>query len=170
MSESGENSKVEERYRILNNEAEKGGYHLNSDKEFTSAIIEGLLTNKERFGYEACPCRLAAGVIDEDRDIICPCDYRDSDLAEFGTCYCGLYLSTTLITEGKEAPAIPERRPPANMRSVQSSESGFISGKLSYPIWRCKVCGYLAARDAPPEICPICRAKSDRFEIFLSKG
>ncbi|MGQ9535427.1 MAG: rubredoxin-like domain-containing protein, partial [bacterium] len=29
------------------------------------------------------------------------------------------------------------------------------------------VCGYLCARNSPPEICPICKAKSDRFEKFL---
>jgi ABC-type ATPase with predicted acetyltransferase domain len=26
---------------------------------------------------------------------------------------------------------------------------------LPYPVWRCKVCGYLCARDGPPEVCPI---------------
>jgi rubrerythrin len=38
---------------------------------------------------------------------------------------------------------------------------------LSKPVWRCKVCGYLCARDAPPEVCPICKAKKERFEKFL---
>jgi rubrerythrin len=39
--------------------------------------------------------------------------------------------------------------------------------KLSKPIWRCKVCGYLCGRDEPPGVCPICKAKKDRFEKFL---
>jgi rubrerythrin len=34
------------------------------------------------------------------------------------------------------------------------------------PVWRCKVCGYLCAREFPPPICPICKAKADRFEPF----
>jgi rubredoxin len=38
---------------------------------------------------------------------------------------------------------------------------------LPLPVWRCKVCGYLCARDGPPEICPICKAKKERFERFL---
>jgi ferredoxin-thioredoxin reductase catalytic chain len=38
---------------------------------------------------------------------------------------------------------------------------------LPYPVWRCKVCGYLCARDGPPEICPICKAKKERFERFI---
>jgi rubrerythrin len=38
---------------------------------------------------------------------------------------------------------------------------------LGYPIWRCRVCGYICARDEPPEICPICKVTRDRFERFL---
>lgn len=33
-------------------------------------------------------------------------------------------------------------------------------------VWRCKVCGYLCARDSPPETCPICGVDADRFEKF----
>jgi ferredoxin-thioredoxin reductase catalytic chain len=39
--------------------------------------------------------------------------------------------------------------------------------KLPLPVWRCKVCGYLCARDEPPEICPICKAGKERFERFM---
>jgi rubrerythrin len=38
---------------------------------------------------------------------------------------------------------------------------------LAYPVWRCKVCGYLAARDEPPDLCPICKASRERFERFM---
>jgi len=33
-------------------------------------------------------------------------------------------------------------------------------------VWRCRVCGYLCARERPPAVCPICKATSDRFEAF----
>lgn len=33
--------------------------------------------------------------------------------------------------------------------------------------WRYRVCGYLCARDGPPEVCPVCKAKKDRFERFI---
>lgn len=39
--------------------------------------------------------------------------------------------------------------------------------KLPLPVWRCKVCGYLCARDEPPELCPICKASKERFERFM---
>lgn len=34
------------------------------------------------------------------------------------------------------------------------------------PMWRCTVCGYLCAREGPPEVCPICKVTKDRFERF----
>jgi ferredoxin-thioredoxin reductase catalytic chain len=74
-------------YQKLKKEAEAGGYHLNPDVEMTKALVKGLLTNEKRYGYQACPCRLAAGRKDEDLDIICPCDYRDADVVEFDACY-----------------------------------------------------------------------------------
>ncbi len=68
-------------------DAQAGGYHLNADRDFVAELAEGLLVNVKRYGYPACPCRLATGDRTEDLDIICPCDYRDADLAAYGACY-----------------------------------------------------------------------------------
>ncbi len=154
---------VELEYKRLYKEAESGGYHLNPDVEFTKALVEGLLINTKRYGYPACPCRLAKGEKEKDLDIICPCDYRDADLLDYGTCYCGLYVSGDVVNGNKKISSIPERR-----GKVMGKEKVEISGlKLTYPVWRCKVCGYLCARDNPPEVCPVCKAKKERFERFI---
>ena len=86
-----------------------------------SALVEGLLVNEDRYGYWACPCRLAAGVKELDLDIICPCDYRDADVDEWGACYCALYVSQDVLVGKAEAHAIPERRPavPRQLRRQQ---------------------------------------------------
>jgi ferredoxin-thioredoxin reductase catalytic chain len=78
---------IDKLYEQLNKDARAGGYYLNSDIEFTKSLISGLLTNENRYGYQACPCRLASGVKAEDIDIICPCDYRDADVVEYGSCF-----------------------------------------------------------------------------------
>ena len=78
---------VESAYKKIKIEVESVGYHLNPDVEFTKGIIAGLLANEKRYGYQACPCRFASGELEEDRDIICPCDYRDPDLEQYDTCY-----------------------------------------------------------------------------------
>jgi ferredoxin-thioredoxin reductase catalytic subunit len=78
---------VDRLYEKLKKETEAGGYHLNPDVEMTRALVKGLLTNEKRYGYQACPCRLASGRKEEDLDIVCPCDYRDADVVEFDACY-----------------------------------------------------------------------------------
>jgi ferredoxin-thioredoxin reductase catalytic subunit len=160
---------IESLYKRLDREAEAGGYHLNPDVPFTKDLVRGLLVNQERYGYWACPCRLAAGAKEEDLDIICPCDYRDPDLGDFGTCYCALYVSQAVLKGEKAVQPIPERRPPLQERKKakeQRRPAGTLSN-LPYPVWRCRVCGYLCARDEPPEVCPVCKAKKDRFERFF---
>lgn len=152
----------------LDKEAEAGGYHLNPDKEFTRDLVRGLLVNQKRYGYQACPCRLAFGNRQDDVDIICPCDYRDVDVTEYGTCYCGLYVSTEVVKGEKQIKSIPERRPkPGDRKKPEPKPTAAGIPTLPLPVWRCKVCGYLCARSGPPEICPICKATKDRFEKFI---
>lgn len=78
---------VEEYYQRLKAIQEPKGYFFNADLKVTFELLEGLLANKERYGYMCCPCRLASGDRELDKDIICPCAYRDADVAEYGACY-----------------------------------------------------------------------------------
>ena len=163
--------------------AEENGYYLTPDEELLDSLIEGLATNENRYGYGTCPCRMACAIKTYDADIICPCEYRDADVNEFGMCYCCLYISKEVKDDPSKMGSIPERRQievqdaamdakdrkergetvEPTLKIVVASTSGM---GTETPVWRCKVCGYLAARDAPPPICPICKAKADRFERF----
>ena len=158
---------VDELYQRLNQEAEASGYHLNPDVKFAKELIRGILINEKRYGYWACPCRLASGVKEKDLDVICPCDYRDQDLTEYDQCYCALYVSGSVLRGEKIAGSIPESRGTGQkrVRPKLLSDAG-----LFFDVWRCRVCGYLCARKAPPEYCPICKAKKDRFERFIQGG
>jgi rubrerythrin len=71
--------------------------------------------------------------------------------------------------------SIPERRPAeiieAGMEAKEEGEEepeveSDKTKKEDIKVWRCTVCGYLAARENPPPVCPICKAKSERFEEF----
>ncbi len=161
---------VDATYATLKKEVHDGGYRLNPDEDFTKNLVRGLLKNEQRYGYRACPCRLASGKREEDLDIICPCDYRDPDLAEFGACYCALYVSDAVLLQKQKLLPIPERRPPRAARkkilSVQPSGQVPLTA-LPLPVWRCRVCGYLCAREQPPDICPICKVSKERFERFI---
>jgi ferredoxin-thioredoxin reductase catalytic subunit len=160
-------AEIDRLYERLAREAEVPGYHLNPDVEFAKGLIKSLIVNERRYGYWACPCRLASGNKRDDLDIICPCDYRDLDLNEYGVCYCALYVSNAVRKGEKKVSSIPERRPPPAERKREIQKKGKRLTKVSLPVWRCKVCGYLCAREQPPEVCPICKANRDRFERFI---
>jgi ferredoxin-thioredoxin reductase catalytic chain len=103
---------AEELYEMLKKSQEPKGYYFNKDRQRVMDLMEALLVNKERYGYMACPCRLAAGDKEADRDIICPCVYREPDVAEYGSCYCNLYVSKAWNEDKMPHPYVPERRPP----------------------------------------------------------
>lgn len=102
-------------YETLKKIQEKKGYFFNKDKSRVFDLLEALLTNKTRYGYMVCPCRLASGDRDADKDIICPCDYREPDVQAFGSCYCNLYVSKSWNDETMPHAYVPERRPPEKM-------------------------------------------------------
>ena len=88
------------------------GFFFNMDREKTFELLRSLLINKDRYGYTSCPCRLASGSRERDRDIICPCEYREPDVTEYGSCYCGLYVSEDWNYGRITRRSVPERRPP----------------------------------------------------------
>ena len=90
--------------------SEKKHASLNPDTQITAKLIESLLENQKRYGYWACPCRLVSGKREEDRDIICPCDYWEPDVLEFGACFCGLFVSQKVVTGKMAIKTVPERR------------------------------------------------------------
>ncbi len=163
---------VVEMFAEMKKIADEEGYQFNPVKEELDGLLQGLWDNDHRYGYLSCPCRLASGLLADDMDIICPCNYRDADVEEYGCCLCVLYVSDDWISGKKKHEPIPERRP------LEYYEKGYPSlmeqkgagGKEMAQVYRCTVCGYLCARGEPPDLCPICRAKKERFEKFEMKG
>ncbi|PIE70686.1 MAG: ferredoxin:thioredoxin reductase [Deltaproteobacteria bacterium] len=102
-------------YGMLKKAQEPKGCFFNNDKAHTMKLLQALIDNKARYGYMACPCRLPSGDKEADRDIICPCDYREPDMEEFGSCYCNLYVTQEWNNGNRPADYIPERRPPEKL-------------------------------------------------------
>jgi ferredoxin-thioredoxin reductase catalytic subunit len=166
-------------------DAKTNGYYLIPQPELLQMFLEGLKTNEERFGYPVCPCRLGTGNLDLDRDIICPCDYRDPDVAQYGACYCRLYVNKPTY-ESQNLPQVPERRPKEKIERAygtttppqqqQPSTTNTTptnpqpqtitpkqSPEIKKTLWYCKQCGYVVYREDPPYVCPICKAKQEMF-------
>lgn len=156
---------IAKRYSEIKEVAEAGGYKLHPNEEFCMGLVAGILKNNGRYGIEACPCRLVRGEGKDNLDIICPCYYRDDDLAEYGACFCALYVGESF----DEAKQIPDRRIAKKSSAEKENQPELKLGgsQLKYPVWRCSVCGYLCAKNAPPAKCPVCKASSERFERFI---
>ena len=154
--------RLSKRLDKLKKDAAAGGYKLNSDDAFVAGLTEGLIANDDRYGIEGCPCRLVMGAPEDNLDIVCPCVYRDDDLAEYGACFCALYVTDSYDPKKQ----VPERRPPLNKRKKDKAQKT-APFKPAYPVYRCSVCGYLCANNHPPRICPVCKAKKERFERFM---
>ncbi|MEM3622543.1 MAG: ferredoxin-thioredoxin reductase catalytic domain-containing protein [Candidatus Bathyarchaeia archaeon] len=153
-------------------DAKTRGYYLNPNPNFLRDLLEGLKRNEERYGYPSCPCRLASGKLEFDRDIICPCDYRDPDVEEFGACYCALYVRKDVFEGKTPLMPVPERRPlekqaRAYGKTEETSETSALVAKkpseIKLKLWYCKQCGYVVFREDPPYVCPICKAKREMF-------
>jgi ferredoxin-thioredoxin reductase catalytic chain len=163
------------------------GYYLNPDPKFLQSLLEGLKQNEERYSYPSCPCRLASGKFEYDRDILCPCDYRDADVQQFGSCYCGLYVRKDIYEGKAELQPVPERRPVEKQAKAYGSAASPTTATqkaeatatakaevktVSAPkkkLWYCKQCGYVVFRDEPPYVCPICKAKKELFEEIVPR-
>jgi ferredoxin-thioredoxin reductase catalytic subunit len=102
-------------FETLKKVQEAKGYYFADDTEHVMGLMEALLANKDRYGYMTCPCRLASGDRDADRDILCPCVYREPDVQEYGSCYCNLYVSKEWNAGTIVRQYVPERRPPEKM-------------------------------------------------------
>jgi ferredoxin-thioredoxin reductase catalytic chain len=103
---------AESLYETLRKIQEPKGYFFHPDREFVRELLSSLLVNKERYGFMSCPCRLASGDKERDRDIMCPCVYRTPDVEQYGSCYCALYVSKEWLDGTVPHEYVPERRPP----------------------------------------------------------
>jgi ferredoxin-thioredoxin reductase catalytic subunit len=169
-------------------DAKTYGYYLTPQSDLLQMFIEGLKINEDRYGYPSCPCRLATSNFEIDRDIICPCDYRDPDVAQYGACYCRLYVNKAIF-DSQNLPEVPERRPiekqeraygtqisePATAQIIQEKSSQPVvtpqpqKTEIKKKLWYCKQCGYVVYREDPPYICPICKAKKEIFAEINAK-
>lgn len=155
-------------------DAKTYGYCLNPEPESLKNLLEGLKANVIRYGYPSCPCRLALGKFELDRDIVCPCDYRDPDVEEYGYCYCALYVRKDVSENPTSIVPIPERRPKEKasrtyevIKTVPNDKTlGNATSEVKRTIWYCQQCGYVCYREDPPYICPICKAKREMFSAI----
>jgi len=73
--------------------AESNGFTLNPDKKVVDTLLDGMLWNKEEYGYQYCPCRAVTGDKGKDSKLVCPCVYIQEEVERMGRCWCGLFVT-----------------------------------------------------------------------------
>ena len=134
----------------LMREAKSHGYTINPDKQVVEEILTGLAVNEKRYGYKACPCRLATGKYQLDCDIICPCSYCFMDVEKTGGVIAHYLYRIVLFQATHFAPVhvpdLRERSEPGGSRvsPVAEEVSEAAAGAPAIPLkTRIKVIGFI---------------------------
>ncbi len=72
--------------------AKNNGLRLNPDKKTLKNIINALIEREKKFGEKYCPCRRITGDKEQDKKIICPCQFMKKEIEERGHCLCNLFF------------------------------------------------------------------------------
>lgn len=92
MLKENENEKVEKLIREYEEYAKRNGFSLNPNKKVVEGIIKSLLEREKKFGARYCPCRRITEDKEENKKIICPCQFMRKEIEEQGHCLCGLFV------------------------------------------------------------------------------
>lgn len=71
--------------------AAKKGYRVNPRRMLYANLRLWLVETERLFGRRQCPCFEPSGDPALDRKMTCPCRFIDADIADKGTCHCGLF-------------------------------------------------------------------------------
>lgn len=71
--------------------AEKQGYQLNPHRMYLTNLTIWLEENKRLYSQQICPCFEASGDPSLDKKLVCPCTFCADDIAQHGSCHCGLF-------------------------------------------------------------------------------
>ncbi len=83
--------RVAEQGRWIRRFAEKRGYRVNPHWMMYTNLRLWLVESEDAFGRRYCPCFEPSDDEELNRALVCPCRFIEDDMAEKGTCHCGLF-------------------------------------------------------------------------------
>jgi ferredoxin-thioredoxin reductase catalytic subunit len=78
-------------------------YALNPSWMMTTNLEIWLSEMEATFGKRYCPCFEPSGDAQLDKKMLCPCEYIEDEIKEYGTCHCALFGSADLDKAGWKA-------------------------------------------------------------------
>jgi len=100
QAKATERERITERLnRMVRRWPQVSGCHLNPDPVVVEGVVGALAQSVLDSGYSYCPCRDRSGDPQQDRALICPCDFHQDELLRDGHCKCVLFVSDSYDAE-----------------------------------------------------------------------
>lgn len=95
-------------------------YALNPSWMMTTNLKIWLSELEATFGKRYCPCFEPSGDAQLDKKMLCPCEFIEDEIKEYGTCHCALFGSADLDKAGWKASSkrlMGEYQVPLNLKN-----------------------------------------------------
>lgn len=111
---------VKKQHRWITKYTAQKNYALNPSWMMSTNLEIWLSEMEATFGKRYCPCFEPSGDAELDKKMLCPCEFIDDEIAEYGTCHCALFGSPDLDKKGWKASSkrlMEEYRVPLNFKN-----------------------------------------------------
>jgi len=113
-----ESAKKQQRW--LEKYAKQKNYALNPSWMMLTNLKSNLCEMEATFGQRFCPCFEPSGDDVLNKKMMCPCEYIEDEIAEYGTCHCALFGPANLTKEDWKASSkrlMNEYQVPTNLKN-----------------------------------------------------
>ena len=110
---------VKKQHRWITKYTEQKGYVLNPNLMMSKNLEVWLSEMEATFGKRYCPCFEPSGDRELDKKMLCPCEFIEDEIEEYGTCHCALFGRADLDKAGWKASSqrlMGEYRVPLNLK------------------------------------------------------
>ena len=105
--------------RWIEKYCEKYDYIMNPNWMMSTNLKSNLCEMEATFGKRYCPCFEPSGDKVLDKKMMCPCEYVEDEIKEYGTCHCALFGPADLSKEQWKASSqrlMDEYQVPKNLK------------------------------------------------------
>ena len=96
------------------------GYAINPNWMMATNLKSNLCEMEATFGKRYCPCFEPSGDAVLDKKMMCPCEFVEDEIAEYGTCHCALFGPANLSKKQWKASSkrlMDEYQVPKNLKN-----------------------------------------------------
>ena len=105
--------------RWMEKYCEQNNYAINPSWMMATNLKSNLCEMEATFGKRYCPCFEPSGDKELDKKMMCPCEFVEEEIKEYGTCHCALFGPADLSKEGWKASSqrlMDEYQVPKNLK------------------------------------------------------